>query len=487
MSSLIREPNAMPPVLVWFRDDLRLDDHPALSAAAADGAQIIPVFIFEDNDGQRPLGSASRWWLHHSLAAHAARLETCGAQLIIRRGKAREEIARLLTETGATTIHWNRRYRPQAVAIDTALKADLTAQGIKVVSHPGSVLKEPFTLLNGQGLPYKVFTPYWRALRATGPFAAPLSAPERLNGQNNIASLPLDALDLLPKSPNWAAPFSPLWQPGEQGAQRRLHDFLDDNLVHYADERDRPDRPATSRLSPFLRFGEISPNHIAAAVETHVDEHPSLTRAAEKFLSEIGWREFSAYLLWHFPKLPSENFSSRFDAFPWRNDERALRAWQRGATGIPIVDAGMRELWQTGTMHNRVRMLVASFLTKNLMIDWRHGEKWFFDTLLDADEANNAASWQWVAGSGADAAPYFRIFNPVTQGEKFDPDGLYVRRFVPELGALPSKHIHNPSAAPVALLAAFGIRLGETYPVPLTELAASRERALHAFKTLNAG
>ncbi len=474
----------LPPVLVWFRDDLRLDDHPALVAAAESGAPVLPVYVFEEGDDQRPLGGASRWWLHHSLVALSHALEQAGAPLILRRGRAQDVIPALIKETGATAIHWNRRYRPDAAAHDAELKAALKAAGHAVTSHRGTVLCEPFALMNQQGLPFKVFTPFWKALRASAPLPAPRPAPLRLSGRQGVPSLSLDALALLPRRPNWAKPFEPLWTPGEAGATVRLAAFLDEALPFYADERDRPDRTSTSRLSPHLRFGEISPARIAALVESRVIEEPGLQRAADKFLAEIGWREFSAYLLWHNPALARQNFNPRFDAFPWADDESAMRRWQQGLTGIPMVDAGMRELWTTGTMHNRVRMIAASFLTKNLLIDWRRGEEWFFDTLLDADAASNAASWQWVAGSGADAAPYFRIFNPVSQGEKFDPQGDYIRRFVPELAKLPAEHIHKPFAAPAAVLARAGVRLGETYPLPLVDLAASRARALEAFAAL---
>ncbi len=474
------------PVIVWFREDLRLADNPALNAAAATGRPVLGVFILdEESDGIRRLGGASRWWLHHSLAALRDDLAALGSALILLRGSSGDVLRRLAGDCGATAVHWNRRYAPAGIALDTNIKADLTAAGLEAVSHPGNLLAEPWTVATADGAPYRVFTPFWKAARAQSWRDTPLPAPDTLQPFGRApTSDRLEDWGLLPRSPDWAAEFPEHWTPGETGARQRLTAFLETGLSGYASKRDRPDLIHTSRLSPHLRFGEISPVTIAAAVAHARDSGKATQRDADKFLAEIGWREFSYHLLYHVPTLPTQNLQPRFDAFPWVENPQALAAWQRGMTGYPLVDAGMRELWRTGTMHNRVRMVVASFLIKNLLIHWREGEAWFWDTLLDADHANNAASWQWVAGCGADAAPFFRIFNPVLQGEKHDPDGAYVRRFVPELANLPAKFIHRPWEAPSQVLADAGVTLGATYPQRIVDHAEARNRALAAFETI---
>ena len=368
--------------------------------------------------------------------------------------------------------------------LDAAIKRDLAEAGIAARSFNGQLLREPWEVLNESGQPVKVFTPFWRRHRALGPPPAPLPAPEALEAVDWPADAPartsVERLGLRPTRPDWAAGLRETWRPGEAGAVARLDDFLAGAIQTYADRRDRPDGEHTSRLSPHLRFGEISPRRILASVEAAMAEGAIPARSGEKFLAEIGWREFSHALLYAAPDLARRAWQPRFESFPFRSDAKAFRAWAKGQTGYPIVDAGMRELWATGYMHNRVRMIVASFLIKHLLLDWREGERWFWDTLCDADPANNPASWQWVAGSGADAAPYFRIFNPMLQGEKFDTDGVYVRRWVPELRDLPSSAIHAPWQAPPAILGRAGVRLGETYPHPMVDHDFARQRALAA-------
>ena len=471
------------PVLVWFRDDLRTADNPALCAAAERGVPIITVFVLDEaTPGLRRLGGASRWWLHHSLAGLRAGLAKHGVPLLLRRGPAADVLVALARETGAASVHWNRRYSPGEIAADTATKAALTQAGVAVTSHAGNLLFEPWTIRTGAGGPFRVFTPFWKACLAAG-WQPPLREnPELRGGETSVTSDALGDWGLLPRSPDWAAGFPAHWTPGEQGARARLEEFITDGLSGYASLRDRPDRPHTSRLSAHLRFGEVSARTVAAAICQARDTGAANERDADKFLSELGWREFSHHLLYHFPTLPHDNLQPKFVAFAWREDPKGLEAWQKGLTGYPIVDAGMRELWRTGTMHNRVRMVVASFLIKDLLVDWRQGEVWFWDTLVDADHANNAASWQWVAGSGADAAPFFRIFNPVLQGEKHDPDGAYVRTHVPELARLPAKYIHRPWEAPSSTLFEAGIELGATYPHRIVDHAMARDRALEAFK-----
>ncbi|RDJ21269.1 deoxyribodipyrimidine photo-lyase [Bosea caraganae] len=474
--------------LVWFRDDLRLADNSALAAAASRGP-VFCLYIHDEGPERRPLGGAARWWLSRSLAALAKSLTDKGGALVLMQGDPARILPEVVAACGIDIVSWNRRYDGAAVALDTALKANLLAAGVKVESHNANLLNEPWEIATTSGTPMKVFTPYWRAARAKGEPATPGPAPERIDAlplppQLKKRALPLEALALEPTAPDWAGGLREAWMPGEAGARQALAEFLDGPIRGYGEERDRPDKAATSRLSPHLRFGELSPRQIWHAAQAAAHAHPALQGDVDKFLSEIGWREFSYHLLFHNPGLATANYNRRFDRFPWRNDSAALRAWRRGQTGYPIIDASMRELWTTGWMHNRVRMVVASFLIKHLLIDWREGEAWFWDTLVDADPANNPASWQWVAGSGADAAPYFRIFNPVTQGEKFDPKGSYVRRWVPEIAGLGDKSIHQPWKARPAELAATNIRLGETYPEPIIALDLGRRRALDALATL---
>ena len=448
------------PAIVWLRSDLRLSDNPALDAAVATGGEVVVVYVRDEvTVGSRPLGAASKWWLHHSLTALESSLQAIGGSLVLRTGSGPDVIRNLVSETGADAVFWNRRYGLAREA-DAALKEDLRGQGLTCESFAGNLLFEPWTVRTGEGNPFKVFTPFWRAALAGDPPRAPLPAPRELTSLPKVPSEDLTSWELLPTAPDWSSGLHEMWAPGEKGAHDRLDDFVDNTLRLYH-RRDEPGPVTTSRLSPHLRFGELSPHQIWARLDRSLP--PEAEKNKAKFLSEVGWREFSYNILFHFPELDTKNFRPEFDHFPWGDAAPELiTAWQKGKTGVPLVDAGMRELWATGYMHNRVRMVVASFLIKNMLVDWRVGEAWFWDTLVDADEANNPASWQWVAGSGADAAPYFRVFNPMLQAEKFDPQQEYIRRWVPEWGT-------------------------PDYPAePIVDLKASRDRALGAFEELKA-
>jgi deoxyribodipyrimidine photo-lyase len=465
--------------LLWFRLDLRLADNPALRAALGHGGPVVPVFIWSpEEEGRWHPGSASRWWLHQSLARLETSLRRRGARLIIRRGPAHAALRALVDETGATAVYWNRRYEPAVVARDRDLKTALRRDGWRVESFNGSLLFEPWAGRTRQDEPYRVFSPFWKACLARPQPEPPGPAPEKITGPERWpATLRLDELGLEP-SVDWAGGLRLNWRPGEAGAVDELSRFLE-VLEGYPTKRDRPDMVGTSRLSPHLHFGEVSPRQIWSAVS---GTWRGLPAAAQSFLRELGWREFAHHLLWHFPHTPEQPLREKFADFPWRADAERLRRWRRGQTGYPIVDAGMRQLWQTGWMHNRVRMITASFLVKHLLISWREGASWFWDTLVDADLANNTLGWQWTAGCGADAAPYFRIFNPVSQGERFDPDGHYVRRWVPELGTLPRAWIHKPWEAPAHVLAAASVAPGGNYPRPVVTHREARARALGAFE-----
>ena len=481
MTTSKKEPN---PVLLWFRKDLRLDDNHALHAAAISGRPVIPIYIREpEAKSCGPLGAAQEWWLHHSLAALQKALGALNSQLILRQGDAQTVLEKLLAETGAASIVWNRRYDPAGIAVDTQVKKALRDSGIEAGSFAGQLLHEPSRLRTGTGTPYKTYTPFWRALELSGEPPCPIEAPEKLEVPEHWPdSDSLASWSLLPTKPNWASNFPDMWTPGEAGAREKLESFLDTALESYAVDRDFPDKPATSLLSPHLALGEISPARMWHATRGLAGKFQ--TDNIVRFRKELAWREFCYHQIFQFPKLGSDNWNDRYDDFPWRSDAKLVDSWRRGQTGYPIVDAGMRQLWQHGWMHNRVRMIVASFLIKDLLIDWRVGEAWFRDTLVDADPANNAANWQWVAGSGADASPFFRIFNPVLQGEKFDPDGGYVRTFVPELANLDSRYIHRPFEAPDDVLKRAGIVLGKDYPRPIVDHAVARQRALDAYASL---
>lgn len=473
--------------LVWFRQDLRLADHQALSAAVARGGAVVPVFIWSpDEEAPWQPGGATRWWLHHSLTHLADRLKALGAKLVIRHGPAGEVLRSLVRETGADRIVWQRRYEPAVVERDKALKEALRHEGLAVDSYPGALLFEPWEAKTAEGKPYQVFSPFWRACGRLVPPAAPLPAPKRLPSPSSWpAGLELKELKLLPRL-SWADGFSARWQPGEAGASKKLKRFLREAVGDYIEGRNRPAEPGTSLLSPHLHFGEISPRQVWHETQLWVQGQQGKDgkKQAEWFLREVGWREFAHHLLFHFPKTTEQPLRPEFNRFPWRTCAADLEAWQRGRTGYPIVDAGMRELWTTGWMHNRVRMIVASFLVKHLRLPWQEGARWFWDTLVDADLANNTLGWQWTAGCGADAAPYFRVFNPILQGLKFDPGGEYVRRWVPELGHLDVKWLFKPWEAPDADLERAGIRLGQTYPRPLVDHAEARAAALQAFDQL---
>jgi deoxyribodipyrimidine photo-lyase len=481
--------------LIWFRDDLRIADNPALHDAVSRGASVLCLYVFdEETPGLRPLGGAARWWLAGSLRALRDSLRDKGADLVLLRGDARALVPRVARKAGASHVVWSRRYGAAEQAVDTAIKAELRAGGVDASSVNSHLLNEPWTVSSKAGEPLKVFTPFWRAALAKGGPDVPLPAPSRIKGAAWPAELDglrleIDALALEPRAPDWAGSMRAAWSRGEAGARERLEHFVGHNMAGYAEGRNRPDLPSTSKLSPHLRFGEISIRQCwHAAVQAQASGESTASGAdVETFLKELGWREFSYYLLHSNPDLARRNYARRFDAFPWRENPDALKAWQSGRTGYPIVDAGMRELYATGWMHNRVRMIVASFLIKHLLLDWRRGEEWFWDTLVDADPASNAASWQWVAGTGADSAPFFRIFNPIIQGEKFDPDGGYVRRWVPELARIPNSLLHKPWTASTHLLEAAGVLLGQSYPRPIIEHEMARDRALAAFQALRRG
>ena len=460
----------MKPALVWFRQDLRLTDNPALTHAARSGRPLICLYILDDETpGQWAWGGAARWWLHHSLAGLDKSLARHGGHLVLRRGRADKILDAVLRETGADLLTFNRCYEPYAVSRDAELQKRLTWDGIAVETFNASLLFEPWEIATKDGRPFRVFTPFWNALRQKAEPGKPQTAPRSLHFASRIKSDALKDWGLLPIKPDWAKGFD--WTPGEAAAHRALSSFLD-TVSDYATARDLPGTDGTSRLSPYLNFGEIGPRQVWHAVKGHRDAR---SQGAQTFLKELAWREFCAQLLSHNPEMPDEPLDKRFAKFKSRGSKKAFDAWCHGRTGIPIVDAGMRQLWRTGWMHNRVRMIVASFLIKHLGIHWKEGEKWFWDTLVDSGLANNAANWQWVAGCGADAAPFFRVFNPVLQGGKFDPEGDYVRRFVPELKRIPGKYIHRPWDMPEPPL---------NYPNPIVDLAEGRDRALKAFRAL---
>ena len=470
------------PVIVWFRDDLRLSDHAALSAATATGAPLICLYVFDENTGTRPPGAASRWWLAQSLRALDIDLRKGGSELVLRRGPTVKTILEIARSTGASKVFANRIHTKAEEALAKQLATSLKDFSVGLTELRGDLLAEPARIRGSSGGGMRVFTPFWKRVQALGDPAKPVLAPKQLMAGPKVASDNLSDWKLEPTTPDWAGGLRVMWKPGEAGATARLKEYLDEKILGYATQRDRPDRDATSHLSPHLRFGEISPRQIWLAVRFAAARTPKIAADAEKFLSELGWREFCRHLLFDHPDMHRRNLQSSFDAFPWVSDAKALHAWQKGLTGYPIVDAGMRELWRTGVMHNRVRMIVASFLVKHLLIDWRAGEAWFWDTLVDADPGNNPANWQWVAGSGADAAPYFRIFNPILQGEKFDPDGDYVRRWVSEIARLPNTLIHKPWTATPLELASARVTLGKTYPRPIIEHKFARGRALKAYE-----
>ena len=483
------------PVLVWFRHDLRLDDHPALAAAIKTGQPIVPVYIWSpDEEGEWSPGGASRWWLHHALGDLREALEKqCGARLILRKAKGKggtlSELKKLCNETGADAVFWNRRYEPAAIKRDSEIKSQLRSHGINARSENGSLLFEPTEVSNKSGAAYQVFTPFWKCcltLDVAKPVQVDVQACRPWGGSGDLASVSLEDLQMLP-SIAWDGGFYDFWgKPSRQAAVGRLESFLDDGAIDYQDARDLPAMDGTTRLSPALHFGQIGPRelwHAFAKKESALKgtEADVLTKG---IMRQLVWREFAHHLLYHFPETPKKPLRPEFELFPWEPDEIFLTKWQRGETGYPIVDAGMRQLWQTGWMHNRVRMIVGSLLVKHLLQHWIDGARWFWDTLVDADLANNTMGWQWIGGCGADAAPYFRIFNPITQGERFDPKGDYVKRYIPELAKLPAKYVHKPWELGELDLAAADVTLGKNYPLPVMDHSKGRQRALDAFDEL---
>lgn len=472
--------------LVWFRRDMRLNDNPALHAAITTKTLVVPLFIWSPEEDPWSPGPASRWWLHQSLQSLSDALKPRGARLIIRKGSFVQTLHAVVNETRATRVVWNRIYDPVWLAIDDKISAMLRLEKIPCTLFNGNLLAEPGTILNRQGRPFQVFTPFWKTLLRVYLPETGWTAPRMIPAPKQWPdSLPLETLALEPKI-DWAAHIRATWKPGEKGARALLNAFSRKSLEHYPESRDLPAQSFTSRLSPHVHFGEISPHAIWRAVADRAAFHtqPGLMRGEEAFLRQLAWREFAHHLLFHFPHTPESPLRPEFSSFPWREDQVALKAWQKGLTGYPIVDAGMRELWSTGWMHNRVRMIAASFLVKDLLLPWKKGAQWFWHTLVDADLANNTLGWQWVAGCGADAAPYFRIFNPVAQGQKFDPEGGYVRRWIPELAQLPNTWIHHPWDTPADILDRAKINLGVSYPRPILDHDTARIRALAALDSI---
>ena len=468
-------------IIFWFRQDLRIIDNPGLSKSLTSD-KVLPIYILDDtNSNDFAMGAASRWWLHNSLRELNKNLDN---KLSLYKGDPSEILESLSSRFNIKGIFWNRCYEPWRIERDKKIKSKFIEKDIIVETFNSALLWEPWEILKSDNTPYKVFTPYYRkgCLMSEAP-RKPLSAPNLntlFEDEENI--LQLDDLNLLPRI-KWYKEMERLWEPGEKGAHKKLESFLSDGLLGYKEGRNFPSKKNVSQLSAHMHYGEISPNQVWHRAKLK-KELSGIEKDLDHFLSELGWREFSYNLLFHFPELPRENLQKKFDNFPWIENEILFDKWKKGLTGYPIVDAGMRELWQTGYMHNRVRMIVGSFLVKNLLLHWHKGEEWFWDCLIDADLANNSASWQWVAGSGADAAPYFRIFNPMLQGKRFDPDGSYIKKFIPELEQLPNKYIFSPWEAPIEVLSEANIELGSDYPEPIVELTKSRDRALEAFSTI---
>ena len=471
------------PVIALFREDLRLIDNQMLTRAMQNGSRLLCLYIHDEFQSLQR-GNAQKWWLHHSLLSLQRDLNSRGGELNIRKGSSFEILKELCQQTNAKRVYWSRRYAPTQTSPDKILYKKLGHLGIEVKSCKGRLLIQPSEILTATSQPYRVFTPFWKNLRSMVEFERPLEGPSEINCLTLDDNLAVGDLGLLPKGFDWSIGFHDYWKPGEEHAQTQLNDFLANGANQYADYRDFPDRVSTSRLSPYLQMGEISPRYVLYKAYRFFIQNKINEKAFIKFYSELAWREFSYHLLYHFPEVLDQEFSLRFRDFPWIKQERNLSLWQKGMTGYPIVDAGMRELWQTGYMHNRVRMIVASFLTKHLLIDWREGMKWFWDTLVDADIASNTLSWQWVAGCGADAAPYFRIFNPILQAKKFDPNNEYTLKWVPELAKLPSHFVPEPWVAPANVLEGTKVKLGSTYPYPIVDHKSARDRALFAYASL---
>lgn len=463
--------------LVWLRNDLRLGDNPALDAALARGAPVTAIYINETDPAQRLPGGAVQWWLKQSLSLFAQQLAKIGVELLVQTGEAKELLPKIAKDLKPEVVFWNRRYAPAERECDAHIKTELRQSGFTVTSFSGNLLLEPWQVETGSGGPYQVFTPFARALRQKG-VPAPLRPRE---SKANTSSASQETYKR-PAPPHWAEKMEGLWDIGEEAGYGHFHDFLDETVKSYAESRDIPGTHGTSKLSPYLRFGEVSVRQLWHGALHHGEQHPSLSGGIEKFLSELIWRDFHYHQLYHRKDIARYDMRDAISHIEWHDNSTAFDAWTKGQTGFPIVDAGMRQLWATGWMHNRVRMLVASLLTKNLLIDWRRGEEWFWDTLVDADIASNPGSWQWVAGCGMDAAPYFRVFNPVVQGERFDAKGTYIREWVPELANMPDKWIHKPFEAPEDIREKAGVTLGTNYPLPIVDLKSSSHRARNSKK-----
>lgn len=478
----------MKSAIVWFRQDLRLTDNPALAAALQNNHQVIPVYCFTlDESGDWPPGEASRWWLHHSLTSLANDIKNCGSKLIIRNGPSLKALLELVKISGAISVYCNALYEPAHIARDKIVREALQKIGVTFNYYHGNLLLPPSQVTNQSGLPYRVYTPFYRFYVKNGFDTQLASRPRRLPAVTaQLKSLSVTSLKLLPPIA-WYKEFKNCWQPGEDGALSNLKLFCNNDLADYPETRDIPSIDGTSRLSPHLHFGEISPRQVIAVLNkiAHTSKLTGVSRGRDTVVRQIIWRDFAHHILVHFPHTTGKPFLESFSKFPWkRSDKKFLTAWQKGNTGIPLIDAGMRQLWKTGTMHNRVRMIVASLLAKNANLHWINGARWFWDTLVDADLANNSMNWQWVAGCGVDAAPYFRIFNPVTQGKKFDPDGDYVKKWIPELAGFPKRYIHEPWNAPDKLQQETGIIIGKDYPKPVIDISETRKQALSHYNDL---
>ncbi len=471
--------------LLWLRQDLRLADNPALVAALARSERVLPVFVLDQAAaGDWAPGGASRWWLHHSLASLGRAFAERGTTLILRRGDAADIIPALARETGADSVQCGLPHEPWLRRLDERVSTALQADGRTLVPHRVATLFDLDAIRSKTGTRYGIYGPFAKACHALPEPDVPLPAPAHVPGPDMLpASDHLDDWNLLPTRPDWAGGLRDAWTPGEDGGHAHLRDFLSDRLDTYGASRNIPGDPrGTSMLSPHLHWGELSPTQVWHAARDAAATLQNPSGGFETFQNEVLWHDFSAYQLRHTPTLPEQPMRPAYSRMPWRDDEPGLRAWTRGQTGVPIVDAGMRQLWQMGWMHNRVRMITASFLVKHLLVAWQTGERWFWDTLVDADLATNAVSWQWIAGTGTDNQPFFRIFNPVTQATRFDPDGRYVRQYVPELARLPDRWLHCPWEAPRTVLDAAGVQLGVHYPVPVVSLETGRDRALQAFR-----
>ncbi|MGV6820871.1 MAG: cryptochrome/photolyase family protein [Parvularcula sp.] len=472
--------------LLWLRNDLRFDDNPAMDHAARQGGAVAFLFVLDEiNAGPFGMGTASKWWLYNSLLKFSAELEQRGGRLVLRRGNAIDIVPEIARFVGADLVTWNRRYDPWDTQTDRTIKSGLIEEGIKVRTFNAGLLNEPWDIKTGSGGQYRVYTPYWKKVWDQEHIRSPLCPVQTVSGPAKLpCSDRLEEWSLLPTGYNWATGLEKEWTPGEAGARIRWRDWLGTKAYGYHTARDRPDLDETSRLSPHIHFGEISPIRLWHEMKSMMNTDAETQSGGKKFLSELAWREFSTQLVFYNPSMIDSPLNRKFDNFSWERDPIHLTAWKKGQTGFPIVDAGMRQLWQEGWMHNRVRMIVSSFLIKDLLIDWRLGMKWFWDTLVDADCGNNTASWQWIAGCGADAAPFFRIFNPITQGKKFDPNGDYVRRYVPELSELPTQYIHTPWAAPNEICEAANVDIGKTYPRPIIDHVERRKLALERYAAI---